>query len=104
MKLQITRVDKSLPLPKYQTTGAVAFDLYSRVDITIKPKTIELIPVNLIVQLPEGYMLMLAARSSLPLKKGLLLRNGIGIIDQDYCGHDDKLSLRHIVLDKMPIL
>ena len=38
MKVKIKRVDKSLPLPKYETSGAVAFDLYSRIDMEIFPK------------------------------------------------------------------
>lgn len=53
----------------------------------------EFIPANLIVQVPIGYMLMIAARSSTPIKKGLVARNGIGIVDQDYCGIDDELRL-----------
>ena len=93
MTLKISRIDKTLPLPKYQTKGAVAFDLYARVNLTVKPQTMELIPANLIVQVPTEYMLMIAARSSTPIKKGLILRNGIGIVDQDYCGPDDELRL-----------
>lgn len=94
MTLKISRIDKTLPLPKYHTKGAVAFDIYSRINAIIKPKTIELIPTNLIIKTPKGYMLMLAARSSLPLKKGLTLANGVGIIDQDYCGHNDEIHLQ----------
>lgn len=93
MTLKIFRIDKTLPMPKYHTAGTVAFDLYSRVNLTVKPQTMELIPANLIVQVPAGYMLMIAARSSTPIKKGLVARNGIGIVDQDYCGHDDELRL-----------
>lgn len=93
MTLKISRIDKTLPLPKYHTTGAVAFDLYARVNLTVKPQTMELIPANLIVQVPTEYMLMIAARSSTPIKKGLILRNGIGIVDQDYYGPDDELRL-----------
>jgi dUTP pyrophosphatase len=92
--LTITRVDKTLPLPKYHTKGAAAFDLYARVDWAVKSQTTELIPANLIVQVPEGYMLMIAARSSTPIKKGLILRNGIGIVDQDYRGPKDELRLQ----------
>ena len=94
MKVKITRIDKSLPLPEYQTDGSVAFDLYSRVDIEIKPQAIVLIPTNLIIQTPPGYMLMLASRSSTPIKLGLRVSNGIGIIDQDYCGSEDEIKLQ----------
>jgi len=94
MTLKITRIDKTLPLPKYHTKGAVAFDLYARKKMTVKPKTMKLIPANLIVHVPDGYMLLIAARSSTPIKKGLILRNGIGIVDQDFCGPKDELHLQ----------
>jgi len=94
MKVKIKRIDKSLPIPEYQTNGSVAFDLYSRLDLEIKPNKIMLIPTNLIIQTPPGYMLMLASRSSTPMKLGLRVSNGIGIIDQDYCGPEDEIKLQ----------
>ena len=94
MNVNIKRKDTSLPLPEYQTSGAVAFDLYSRIDMTITPKSLGLIPTNLIIEIPKGYMLMLASRSSTPKKKGLLVPHGVGIIDQDYCGENDELLLQ----------
>ncbi len=94
MKVKIKRIDPSLPLPAYQTTGAVAFDLYSRQDMTIAPKTIALVPTNIIVEIPKGYMLAVAPRSSTPKKRGLLIPNGVGIIDQDYHGEKDEIMLQ----------
>ncbi|TSC84325.1 MAG: dUTP pyrophosphatase [Parcubacteria group bacterium Gr01-1014_13] len=94
MQVKIKRIDTSLPLPEYQTSGAVAFDLYSRQDLTIAPKTIALIPTNLIVETPVGYMLTVVTRSSTPKKKGLLVPHGIGIIDQDYHGEKDEIMLQ----------
>ncbi|MBI2037436.1 MAG: dUTP diphosphatase [Candidatus Magasanikbacteria bacterium] len=94
MKVKIKRIDTSLPLPEYQTTGAVAFDLYSRVDMTIAPKSLGLIPTNIIVEIPKGYMLTVVTRSSTPKKKGLLVPHGIGIIDQDYHGEKDEIMLQ----------
>lgn len=94
MKIKITRIDKSLPLPEYQTKGSVAFDLYSRIDLEIKPKEIALIPTNFIIQTPKNYMLLVAARSSTPKKLGLLKPHGIGIIDQDFCGPKDEIHVQ----------
>ncbi|HRH23549.1 MAG TPA: dUTP diphosphatase [Candidatus Magasanikbacteria bacterium] len=93
MEIRIKRVDTTLPLPEYKTKGAVAFDLYSRINEVIPPRSLKLIPANFIIGTPEGYMLMLAARSSLASKKGLMMGNGIGTIDQDYCGEEDELKL-----------
>lgn len=103
MKVKITRIDKSLPLPEYQTKGSVAFDIYSRLPLEIKPKKIVLIPTNLIIQTPKNYMLLIAARSSTPRKLGLKLANGIGIIDQDYCGPEDEIHLQVYNFTDQPV-
>jgi len=92
MKVRITRVDKTLPLPEYHTEGAVAFDLYSRVDDTLAPKERKLVPANFVIEVPKGHVLLIAARSSTP-KKGLMLANSVGIIDQDFHGPDDEFRL-----------
>jgi dUTP pyrophosphatase len=93
MQIKIKRIDTSLPLPAYQTTGAVAFDLYSRIDEIVPAGKTVLLPTNFIIHTPPGYMLLLAARSSLAKKKRLKMANGVGIIDQDYCGDEDELQL-----------
>ncbi len=94
MRIKIKRIDKSLPLPEYQTKGSVAFDLYSRIDMEIKPKEVALIPTNLIIQTPPEYMLVAVPRSSTPKKLGLSIPHGIGIIDQDFCGSKDEIHLQ----------
>ena len=93
-KVAIKRIDKSLPLPIYATAGSVGFDLLCRENVEILPGQIELIPGNVIVPIPAGYFLMLTLRSSTPLRKGLLIPNGVGIIDQDYCGEGDELKVQ----------
>lgn len=85
----IKRIDKTLPLPEYHTKGAVAFDLYTRITVTIPPKTVYRVPSNIVIKVPEGYMLYCKDRSSMAMKKGLLAT--AGIIDQDYCGPNDEL-------------
>lgn len=98
MDVRIKRVDKSFPLPEYKTAGAVAFDLYLREDVTIEAADFAMSPTNLIIDIPEGYALVIAARSSSAKKKGLNMRNGIGIIDQDYCGEQDEI---HILIQNL---
>ncbi len=102
--LKLKRIDKSLPLPAYQTKGSVGFDLYARETVKIKPFEPTLIPLNTIVKIPKGYMLLLASRSSLPIKKGLMVANGVGIIDQDYCGENDELKLLVINFTKKEVI
>lgn len=94
MKVKIKRVDKSLPLPKYETEGSVGFDLLCRESAEIAPQEIALIPANVIVETPPGYMLMICMRSSTPRKVGLMMAQGLGIIDNDYCGEEDELKIQ----------
>lgn len=88
-RLKIKLFDSSLPRPKYQTPGAAALDLYARQEIKIEPQSIGYVPLNVAFELPTGHWALLAARSSLH-KKGLMLANGIGIGDEDFCGDQDE--------------
>ena len=103
MKIQIIRIDKDLPLPKYESDGAVGFDLLTREDTVIEAKNVGLVPSNLIVKIPDGYMLVLASRSSTPRKKGLSMPHGIGIIDQDYHGPHDELLVQVYNFTDQPV-
>ncbi|HLZ61981.1 MAG TPA: dUTP diphosphatase [Ktedonosporobacter sp.] len=89
----LKRVDTNLPLPAYATAGSVGFDLLCREETMIAPRALGRIPANLIVQTPPGYMLLLTMRSSTASRKGLLIPNGVGVIDQDYCGDGDELMI-----------
>ena len=93
MKVRIKRIDKSLPLPMYETDGSVGFDITAREDAQVPPKEISMIPSNLIVEVPAKYMLVVASRSSTPGKKGLTPPHGFGIIDHDYCGPKDEIKV-----------
>ncbi len=103
MRVQIQRVDPTLPLPTYQTAGAVGFDCITRITTTLQPREIALIPSNIIVKVPDGYALIIASRSSTPRKKGLSLPHGIGVIDQDYHGPEDELLVQVQNITDQPV-
>ncbi len=92
MKVRIRRVDKKLPLPEYKTAGAVAFDFLCRETVVIPAGKVGRIPANVVIEVPEGYMLHIKDRSSTAMKKGLLAT--AGVIDQDYCGDNDEIVLQ----------
>lgn len=89
MKIKIKRFDKEIPLPQYKTEGAVALDLSAREDVTIQPGEIKLIPLNVAIELPKGYFILLVNRSS-TYKMGITCVNGVGIGDYDYRGDSDE--------------
>ncbi|GAC1412619.1 MAG: dUTP diphosphatase [Candidatus Doudnabacteria bacterium] len=93
MQAKIVRKDKNIQLPKYQTSESAGFDIASSEDRIIKPQEVVLLNTGLIIQAPQGHFLLISARSSLPLKKGLMVSNGIGVVDRDYCGPEDEIRI-----------
>ncbi len=102
MIVKIKRIDKSIPLPQYESKGAVAFDVLSREKIVIEPHEIGRVPVNVVIEIPKGYMLLLKDRSSTARKKGLLCT--VGFIDQDYCGENDEIILQFYNFKAEPVI
>jgi dUTP pyrophosphatase len=43
---------------------------------------------------PSGHCLAILARSSTPLKRGLMVANGVGIVDPDYSGPNDEVMIQ----------
>lgn len=103
MHVSITRIDKTLPLPKYESAGAVGFDIVTRETTVIEPGKIGLVPGNVIVKVPAGYALLLLPRSSLPRKKGLICPHSLGVIDQDYHGDADELKVQVQNITNTPV-
>ena len=104
MNIKIKRIDKDLPLPEYKTKGAVGFDFTAREETVINPMEMKLIPLNLIVKVPKGYGLFLFSRSSTPHKKGLMVANSVGVIDQDYNGEEDEIKLSAFNVTKKKVV
>ena len=103
MNIKIKRFDKSLPLPEYDK-GAACFDLLCRQQVTIKPKETKLVPVNIAVQIPSGYTILIFVRSSTPIKKGLTLANSVGVIDPFYRGEKDEVLVEFFNLTDKPVI
>ena len=91
--VRITKRDPRARLPEYQSPGAAAFDLAIIEDVVVPPRSQSLLRTGLCVGLPADHVLHLYARSSLFKKHGLLLANGVGVIDPDYCGPEDEILL-----------
>jgi dUTP pyrophosphatase len=93
MNVRIKRVRPGATLPAYQTPGAAAFDLAAAEDTTVQPGEVALVPTGLIVEVPTGMFLGIFARSSTPLRRGLLVANGVGVVDPDYSGPQDEVKV-----------
>jgi dUTP pyrophosphatase len=93
MNVRIRRLDSAVALPQYHSEGAAAFDLASNEDVVVAPGEVRLVGTGLVVEVPRGHFLGVVARSSLPIKKGLMVANALGIVDSDYCGPQDEVKV-----------
>jgi dUTP pyrophosphatase len=103
LPVRVRRLDPSVPLPQYQTPGAAGFDLAASADVTIEPGAIALVPTGLVIAVPDGHFLAIFARSSTPLRRGLMVANGVGVIDADYCGERDEIKVQVINVTQAPV-
>jgi len=94
MLLKIRRLDSTISLPGYGTSDSAGFDLAASQDTSVPPGQIALIRTGLVIEVPTGYFLGIFARSSTPLKRGLLVANGVGVIDPDYSGPNDEIMIQ----------
>jgi dUTP pyrophosphatase len=92
-RVRIRCLTPSARVPRYETPGAAGFDLSASQDITVQPGEVMLVPTGLVVEVPSGMFLGIFARSSTPLKRGLMVANGVGVVDPDYCGPHDEVKI-----------
>jgi len=103
MRLQIKRLDPAVGLPQAATDRSAGFDLAAAVDVEIPPRSIRLVGTGLVIAVPDGYFLGIFARSSTPLKRGLLVANGVGVVDADYCGPADEIKVQLLNFTDAPV-
>ena len=81
--------NEGVVIPKRATGNSAGYDLASISDVTIQPGEIKMIPTGLKVSMLKNEALFVYPRSSLAIKKGLMMSNGVGVIDADYYGNKD---------------
>lgn len=85
----VHRLSAEVVVPAYQSSGAAAVDLAAAAEVVVPPRGLVLVPTGLVFAVPAGHFLAIVARSSLP-KRGLLVANGLGVLDSDYRGARDE--------------
>jgi len=88
VKVLIKKLDASVKLPEYKTTGASGMDLiaFIREPLELKPQMSCIVPTGLAVAFPENYEIQVRPRSGLAAKNNISILNTPGTIDSDYRG------------------
>ena len=86
---KVKRMKEDIKLPERSTLNSAGYDFFALEDIIFNPETITRVFTGVKCELMPNQVLILANRSSNPSKKGLILLNGIGVVDADYYGNPD---------------
>jgi dUTP pyrophosphatase len=95
LKVLITRLDESVPVPRYAKPGDAGADICTRIDLTIEPGERVLAPTGLSIALPDGYAAFVHPRSGLAIKHGVSMVNTPGTVDAGYRGELQIILINH---------
>ena len=84
------------PLPERKTELSAGYDFCLPEEVTLEPGKLQLVPTGVKAYMQAGEWLGMHIRSSMAVKKHLMLVNNVGIIDADYYNNEDNEG--HIML------
>ena len=88
MNIKVKKLKPGATVPTMGSKFAAGADLYSAedADVVIEPSETKFIGTGLAMEIPEGYVGLVYARSGLACKRGLAPANKVGVVDSDYRG------------------
>lgn len=86
---KVNKITEDIKLPERSTLNSAGYDFFAIEDVTLPAKKLTRVMTGVKCELMPNQVLILANRSSNPSKKGLILANGVGVIDADYYGNPD---------------
>ncbi|MBO4366144.1 MAG: dUTP diphosphatase [Clostridia bacterium] len=88
LQVHIKLTDPNATVPSYATAHSAGADLYlcAESDLTVSPGETVLAHTGVSMEIPEGYVGLIFARSGLATKRHLAPANKVGVIDSDYRG------------------
>ena len=101
--VKIKKLNNSAIVPTYGSEFSAGADLYACTNgetLEFKPNETLLVKTGISMEIPEGFVGLIYARSGLATKRGLAPANKVGVVDADYRGeimvalhnHSDKLQ------------
>jgi dUTP pyrophosphatase len=90
--INIKKTDENAKIPTYGSEFAAGADLYAVIHneenrVEILPGETAFIDTGIVMEIPNGYVGLIYARSGLACKQGLAPANKVGVIDSDYRGN-----------------
>lgn len=81
---KVSRIEGEIELPRRSTSKSAGYDFIVPEDTICKSHQITMVKAGVKAYFPDDEALLLFNRSSNPKKKGLIILNGVGVVDADY--------------------
>ena len=96
-KVLIKKLDTTVELPSYKTSGSSGMDLmaFIKEPITLKPQKSCLVPTGISVAFHDNFEIQIRPRSGLAAKNSISVLNTPGTIDSDYRGEIKVILYNH---------
>ncbi len=88
--------DKDVTLPHRGTIESAGYDFHSLETVTVPANGVVVVDTGVKAYMPIGEVLKIYPRSSMGIKRGLVLANGTAVIDSDY--YNNKGNDGHIMI------
>lgn len=88
-KVRFVKLNSKAVVPSYGSVAAAGADLYACLDeekVTFLSGETKLIHTGIAMEIPDGLVGLVYARSGIATKRGLAPANKVGVIDSDYRG------------------
>lgn len=80
---------RGVTLPQRKTGKSAGYDLQAARTVVVAPGGTAMVPTGLKAYMQDDEVLTIHIRSSMAVKRGLMLVNNVGIIDADYYNNED---------------
>ena len=81
--------DLEIKLPRRADIGSAGYDFYSPIDFEIKPGETKIVPMDIKAYMEKDEVMLFWVRSSMGIKKRIVLSNQTGVVDSSYYNNPD---------------
>lgn len=97
IKVKCKRLNPQAILPQAQTLGSAGCDLSACLPepVRLEPGEVLMVPLGFAAEIPPGMAALVLSRSGLGARQGIVVAQGVGLIDSDYRG-EWRVPLRNL--------
>ena len=93
--IEFKKLNENAVLPSFANEGDAGLDICSVQDLVLEPGKRALVKTGVAIQLPKGWEAQVRSRSGLAYKRGVVVLDSPGTIDEPYRGEIGVILINH---------